>query len=164
MAQNWAGAPQAPASKFVPALIGGLIAGFLSAIPIINYCCCLWSLGGGVVASLMYIKKSPLPVRPGEGAMVGALAGLIAGLIYLILGVPLAYLIAGPATLESQLRHAGIQVPVAGLLLVLLGGLIGAVGLVILTALGGLLGVPIFEKRKDGAGAAPPPPPPGFGT
>ena len=95
--------------------------------------------------------------------MVGAMAGVIGGLIYLIVGVPLAYLLTGPATFEDQLRKAGIHIPVAGLLMMLVGGIIGAIGMVALTALGGLLGVPIFEKRKEGA-SVPPPPPPSFGT
>ena len=161
--------PAAPASKIQPALIGGVILGLLSSllsvIPIVNYCCCLWAILGGLLATYLYIKKSPIPVRVGEGAVLGALAGVIGGIIYLIIAVPLTYFVAGGDALEAQLRRAGVDIPASGLLLILIGGIIGALFLIVLSVLGGLLGVPIFEKRKNGAGAAaPPPPPPSFGA
>ena len=162
--------PAAPASKIQPALIGGailgLLSGLLSAVPIANYCCCLWAILGGLLASFLYIKKSPIPVRAGEGAMLGGLAGVIGGLIYLVIAVPLIYFVAGGDAIEAQLRRSGVDIPASGFLLIMIGGIIGALFIVVLSVVGGLLGVPIFEKRKNGAGAAtaPPPPPPSFGT
>src|SRR5260370_25414316 len=86
-------------SKFTPALIGGLVLGILSAIPVVNFgnlCCCLWVLIGGAVAARMLISRSPVfPVRAGEGAAVGALAGAIGSVVNLVLGVPLG-LAVGP--------------------------------------------------------------------
>jgi len=146
-------------SKLKPALLGGLIVGLLSAIPFINYCCCIWGIGGGALAGMLYIKSSPVPVRPGEGAMVGALAGVVGALIYLFIGVPIAYLMAGAGALEEQLAKSGVQVPFSGALLIIFGGIIGAICLVVLAVIGGAISVPIFEKRKD---MVPPPPPPGM--
>ena len=40
-------------------------------------------------------------------------------------------------------------------------GLIGAVLLVVFAVIGGLLGIPLFEKRKGGGAVPPPPPAPG---
>ena len=77
-------------NKLKPALLGGLIVGVLSAIPFINYCCCIWSIGGGVLAAYLYIKSSQTPVAMGEGAMVGGMAGAVGAVIYLILGLPIA--------------------------------------------------------------------------
>ena len=145
-------------NKLKPALLGGLIVGLLSAIPVLNYCCCIWGIGGGALAGFLYIKGSPTPVRPGDGAMIGALAGLIGALIYLIIGVPIAYFFSA-AALEDALARSGVQVPVTGLLLFILSGLLAGVILLVLSVIGGLLAVPIFEKRKDGT---PPPPPQGF--
>ena len=144
-------------NKLKPALLGGLIAGVLSAIPLLNYCCCIWAIGGGALAGFLYIKSSPLPVRVGEGAVVGVLTGLVAAILYFVIGVPIAYFISG-ANLEQTLRGAGVQLPygVSGLLLFVLSGLIGGLCLLVLSIIGGLISVPIFEKRKDG----PPPPPP----
>lgn len=146
-------------NKLKPAILGGLIVGILSSIPLINYCCCIWGIGGGLLAGMIYIKGSPAPVSAGEGAVVGALTGVVGALIYLILGVPVAYLISGGGAVEDQLRASGLSVPFSGLLLFVVAGLIGAVILAILAVLGGLLAVPLFEKRK---GAPPPPPPAGL--
>ena len=146
-------------NKLKPALLGGLIVGLLSAIPLVNYCCCIWAIGGGALAGFLYIKSSPVPVPTGEGAVVGALAGAVGGLIYLVVGLPIAFLF-GAAAMEEQLARSGVQLPFSGALLLVVGALIGAVCLVVLATLGGLLSIPIFEKRKAGL---PPPPPPTTG-
>ena len=148
-------------SKLKPALLGGLIVGVLSAIPFLNYCCCLWSIGGGVLAGMLYINGSTVRVTSGDGAIVGALAGLVGGVIYLIIGLPIALLYSG-AAMEEAFRNSGVQMPLSGTLLLIVGSLIAAVCLIALATLGGLLAVPIFEKRKDGA-VPPPPPAPGGG-
>jgi hypothetical protein len=143
-------------NKLKPALIGGLIVGLLSALPFISTCCCIWGIGGGVVAGMLYIKSSPTQVQTGDGAIVGALSGVVGAVIFLILGLPLAFL-RGTGDVEAQLARAGVQLPFSGTVLLLVGGVISAACLLVLATLGGLLAVPIFEKRKQGA---PPPPPP----
>ena len=145
-------------NKTKPALLGGLIVGLLSAIPFVNYCCCIWAIGGGALACFLYIKESPIPVRPGDGAMVGALAGVFGAVIYFIIGVPVAYFISG-AAMEETFARMNVQIPFTGLLLFVVSGLIGGLFLLVLSVLGGLIAVPIFEKRKE---AAPPPPPQDF--
>ena len=72
-------------NKLKPALLGGLIVGLLSAIPVVNYCCCIWGIGGGGLASFLYMKSSPTKINPGDGAMLGGLAGVIGALLYLII-------------------------------------------------------------------------------
>ena len=147
-------------NKLKPALLGGLIVGLLSAIPVLNYCCCIWGIGGGALAGFLYIKSSPVPVKIGEGAVVGVLSGIIGAVLYFIIGVPIAYFISG-ANLEQTLRGAGVQLPlgVSGLLLFVVSGLIVGALLLVLSIIGGLISVPIFEKRKD---ISPPPPPQDF--
>ena len=143
-------------NKLKPALLGGLIVGILSALPFISTCCCIWAVGGGLVAGMLYIKSSPIPVQTGDGAIVGALAGIVGAAIYLLLGLPIAFL-RGTADVEAQLARSGVQLPFTGTVLLLVGGLFGALCLVVLATGGGLLSIPIFEKRKPGG---PPPPPP----
>ena len=145
-------------NKLKPALLGGLIVGVLSAIPFINYCCCIWTIGGGVLAAYLYIKSSPTPVTMGDGAMVGGLAGVVGAIIYLIIGLPIA-IFFGMAAMTEQLSRSGVQLPFSGTLLMVVAGIIGAIILAVLTTLGGIIGVAIFEKRK---GTAAPPPPQGF--
>ena len=154
-------------NKLKPALLGGLIVGVLSGIPLVQYCCCIWGIGGGALAAFLYIKNSSIPVKTGDGAVVGGLAGVFGGIIYLILGLPLA-IFFGMAAMEEQLTRSGVSLPFSGVLLIIIGGIIGAVILALLATLGGVIGVAIFEKRK-GDGSAPPPPnyggtPGGYGT
>ena len=59
----------------------------------------------------------------------------------------------------SQLSRSGIQVPLSGTLLLVVGTLTGAICLIVLSTVGGLLAIPMFEKRKDDV----PPPPPSTG-
>lgn len=144
-------------NKLKPALLGGLVVGILSAIPFLNYCCCIWAIGGGALAGFLYIKQSPVPVRPGDGVMVGALAGVIGGVLYFCIGVPIAYFASGGgAEVEEMLRRSGVELPLTGALLFIVSGLLGAIILTILSIVGGVLSVPIFEKRKDGNPPAPP--------
>jgi len=61
-----------PAPKFQPALFGGLFIGVLSALPIINIgnCCCLWVIGGGVLATYLMQQNHPYPIAAADGALV----------------------------------------------------------------------------------------------
>ncbi len=149
-------------NKLKPAIIGGVVIGLLSIIPIVNLgniCCCLWAILGGLLATYLYVKASPLPASPGDGAILGAIAGAVGGVIVIILGIPIS-IVAGGITRElfirlmesvnpSQAEMIRAQMAagstVAG---AVVNGIVLAVCLVIFSTLGGLLGVPIFEKRK----------------
>ena len=137
-------------NKLKPALLGGLIVGVLSAIhsliPFVSLCCCIWSIIGGALAAFIYIKGSATPVKMGEGAMVGALAGVVGGIIYVVIYLPIA-LLWGMATMEEQLNRSGVHLPFSGSILMVLGSIIGAIVLVLLSTLGGVIGTAIFEKR-----------------
>jgi hypothetical protein len=146
--------------KVKPALLGGLIAGVLSVIPFVSTCCCIWAALGGLLATFMYIKSAPAPVSTGDGAVVGALTGVIGSIIYVIIGLPLALVFGTGAQVEEAFRRSGVQVPVAGIALVLLSCFIVVILLFVSAIIGGLIAVPIFEKRK-GQTAPPPPPAPG---
>lgn len=147
-------------NKLKPALLGGLIVGVFSAIhsliPIVSLCCCIWSIIGGVLAAFLYIKSSSTPVPMGDGAMVGAMAGVVGGIIYVVIYLPIA-LLWGMATMQEQLDRSGLHLPFSGSILMIVGSLIGAVALVALATLGGVIGTAIFGKGK-GPNAAPPPP------
>lgn len=155
--------------KIKAALIGGAIAGILSAIPAVNYCCCLWALIGGVVAAFLYVKKSPVPVTPGDGAVLGAIAGAIGIALIIVLGIPLNLLMGAAlgsliqsmmppeqAAQMNEMMAAGVGIANA-----IKSAVILSIVAVIFSTVGGLLGVVIFEKRKGNVGA--PPPPSGFG-
>jgi hypothetical protein len=159
-------------NKVKPALIGGVVAGLLSVIPLVNLgnaCCCLWAILGGVIASYLYVKNSPTPASVGDGAITGAMAGAIAGLIGLVIGIPLSLATGGlmrglllsliermdPSQAEMFRTQMQAGQTIAG---AIVNGIILAVCLVVFSTLGGLIGIPLFEKRK--ANVMPPPPPP----
>ena len=164
-------------NRMKSALIGGATLGVASAIPfvnILNVCCCAWAILGGALASYMYIKSSPTPVRPGDGAILGLTAGGIGAVIYIVLGVPLAMVMgntmgammadiiarSNPDQAEQIRMQMAQGTSVAG---ALVGAVIGGVCLAIFATLGGLIGTAIFEKRKGGDAGTMPPPPPAYG-
>src|SRR5437868_7820904 len=91
-------------NKLKPAIIGGIVVGLLSAIPfvnIVNICCCFWAILGGAIATYLYIKGSPAPVKAGDGAVMGLMSGVVGALIYIVIGIPLGFLVG--ATMMSLL-------------------------------------------------------------
>src|ERR1700754_641745 len=99
--------------KTKAALIGGVVAGILSAIPFVNYCCCIWAVGGGILAVYLFVKNTRSPVTPGGGASIGAVAGGIAAVIYLVISLPLNLIIgtAAMAAQMEQMERAGVSIP-----------------------------------------------------
>jgi hypothetical protein len=73
-------------------LVGGLAVGVLSALPVVsagNLCCCLWVVGGGMVAALLAQQGQSQPLSRSEGAVLGLRAGLVGAVVYLVLSVPI---------------------------------------------------------------------------
>ena len=59
------------------ALLCGVGAAILSAVPIVSVGCCLWMLGAGALCVSLYQKRVPgTPITAGMGMKLGALAGL----------------------------------------------------------------------------------------
>jgi hypothetical protein len=157
------------APKTQPVILGGLVMGLLSALPIVsagNLCCCLWVLAGGVVAAYVLQQNDPQPVSPGDGALVGFLAGILGAFVYLILSIPITLLVtpierailqrlADTAStmppqfkryMESSLAVTGLRIAL-GFIVMLFGG-------ALFSTLGGVIGVAVFGKKA--AVVAPP--------
>ena len=80
-----------------PALYGGLVMGVLSSLPLIsagNLCCCLWVVGGGLVAAYALQQRQATPITPADGALVGLLAGIVGAFVGLLISIPISFLIA----------------------------------------------------------------------
>jgi len=73
---------------FKPALICGLAVGVLTAIPLVNCLCCLWIIGGAMVAAYLFARTSPAPLTPGDGAVLGILTGIVAAVGDAIVSLP----------------------------------------------------------------------------
>jgi hypothetical protein len=171
-------------NKTRAALIGGVTLGLLSAIPPIsfaNMCCCVWVLGGGMLASYLYVRRSATPVLLGQGAELGAIAGVVGTIVSHSIGIPLGLLLGdtfnefmvrafenlNPQAGEEMRRaveQAQAQTFVQKLPVILGTAVFNTVIYVAFSTLGGLLGVKLFEKRVNTLdNTAPPPPPSDFG-
>ncbi len=88
-------APYAPQGSAVQwdlawkgALLAGVGAAILTAIPFVSLGCCLWMLGAGVLSVAMYRKRVPgILITPGMGMKLGALAGVFGFMINAVVTV-----------------------------------------------------------------------------
>jgi hypothetical protein len=173
-----------------PALIGGVLIGILSAVPLLNMLnclCCAWVIGGGIFASYLYVKDAPFPVTLGGGVALGLLTGVIGAVVDTIFSIPLYFAMSGMGGFAEQLSELLDRVPnldpearrmflslvseSGGAAVFTISVLMQLVIFALVAMLGGAIGVAIFEKRKPGNGTPthypttqpqgdPPPPPP----
>lgn len=160
-------------SKAQPALIGGLVLGVLSALPIIsagNLCCCLWLVSGGVIAAYVLQQNETAPITYGDGALIGLLAGLCGAFVYLILSIPITFLVAPMQRelLQHLLERTNGMPPelrdyvgsyISGTLGIALNFIFMLVMGAIFATLGGLLGAVIFRKPLPPGQVTVTPPP-----
>ncbi len=156
-------------SKFQPALLGGLLIGVLSALPIVsmgNACCCLWVIAGGAVAAYLLQNSQQAPITAGDGVAVGFLAGLIGAIVWQVLAVPLTILM-GPiqARITERLLSAG-DLPDnvrsifetlrqnAGFSVIrfIIGGFFTLIVSVFFSTIGGLIGAALFRAKTPPPG------------
>ncbi len=151
-----------------PALIGGVVMGVLSALPIIsvgNACCCLWVVGGGVLAAYLFQQNQSKPITPADGALIGLLAGLAGALVQFVVKIPIDILIAPmeQAMVQRMLDMGSLPPEMRGMLERYgSGGALGGafyfitriIGLMfwvfiggIFSTIGGLIGALIFKKQ-----------------
>ena len=151
-----------------PALIGGLVMGVLSALPIVNLgncACCMWVVLGGVVAAYVLQQNQSAPITAGDGALVGLLAGLIGAVVDSIINIPIAYFAAPfqrqileriidmsgnmpPEFRDALSRYGSGGAPMALVVATKIFGLMFLMSIgAIFSTIGGLLGTAIFKKQ-----------------
>ncbi|MXY58571.1 MAG: hypothetical protein F4029_04280 [Gammaproteobacteria bacterium] len=158
--------------KLKSAIIGGVVAGIASGLPYIgavNTACCALYIGGGVLATYLFMKHRAASAKApyGEGAVVGLLAGVFGGIVATI--IPLftgGYEDAAQQFLASfdMVAQQGGELP-AGIREMfdtsegVSGSLIGmflvinVVSAAIAATVGGIVGVAVFHKKDAAAGA-----------
>ena len=165
------------------ALIGGVFLGVTSALPVINCAncaCCLLVIGGGVLASFIYLRDYPadLPAMTyGDGAVLGLITGAIGALVWTAVEISLTYFkvslmnINDMERLEEILNDPDIP-PWVDEVVALMStsdalnlGVIFAtffiylIIAVLFASLGGVIGVALFQSSRPAAPAAPAGPP-----
>jgi hypothetical protein len=154
--------------RLQPVLLGGLLIGVLSALPLVsagNCCCCLWVVSGGVLAAYLRQQNLPFQITASEGAVVGLFAGLVGGIATTIISIPMEMamgplqrqimerVLSGNQDFPPELRDI-IERSAASGAGVVIKLVVNLVTGVVFGLLGGLLGAAIFKKNV-------PPPPPG---
>jgi hypothetical protein len=150
-----------------PALIGGVIAGFLSGVPVLSCLCCLWIIGGAMLAAYLLVKDSSAPLTSSDGAIVGVFTGLVAAVVQTVVSLlflPLnrqvmqrimerlaEYMEEMPPGFENLLDETSMETSVPR---ILFGLVVSGVIFSVLGALGGIIGLSLFKKK-------PPQPPQG---
>jgi hypothetical protein len=148
-------------AMFSAALIGGAVAGVLSGIPFVNCLCCLWVIGGGVLAAYLLSKNSPVALSAGDGAIVGVFAGIVAAVVHSFVNILFRpfneellnkfaeWLIeAGgemPTGFEGFLEGGASQSSISGFFI---GLLVSAMIFSALGVLGGIIGISLFGKKS----------------
>jgi hypothetical protein len=146
--------------------------GALSALPIIaagNACCCLWVISGGAVAAYVLQQHQQVAVTQGDAALAGLLAGIVGAFVYLLLSIPITFLLAPiQQQVMQRILENGDQMPsavrdylsiaagpwvqlVVGFMFMLVAGCV-------FSTLGGVLGSLFFRKDMAPRGADVPPP------
>src|SRR5262245_14741497 len=146
--------------------------GVLSALPFIsagNFCCCLWLIAGGAVATYLLQQNQSDPVTPSDGALVGLLAGLVGACVTLVLSIPIGILMAPvqQAMIDRVLEMSGTMPPavremlensrqqglgIGARILFAFGSFVAYLVLgAIFATLGGVLGALMFKRKMPAA-------------
>jgi hypothetical protein len=163
---------RARSRPLLQALAAGVAAGALSGLPYASCLCCLWIIGGGILAGFLLVRSSPQPPPPGEAARMGALSGIAAAAVVSLLSIPLApmnmafarrfmermadYVPEMPAGWDQWLAQGGSS-PFS-LPWFLAGFALNAAVFAALAALGGTIGVNLFVRRPGADPSSPPGP------
>jgi hypothetical protein len=158
--------PQKPLNFLRPAITGGLFLGVLSTVPIINFGCCLWILGGGGLATFLVNKQRPGGLKYGDGALAGVSSGLVGTIVSALINIPLQmvmYTPAAAAEMREQFTKWSIDfnlppdfvkqmepmlTPGFSLARLLMGAISFSVVGGLFAMIGGILAVALLNRRK----------------
>ena len=149
------------------AALGGVFIGVLSALPfvsVVNGCCCLWVIAGGVLTSYLLQERSATAIDAGGAAVSGLQAGMVGAIVAAVLGAAVTFLTGGGAEQLDQMPRGDLPPQIAEMFdrfrelpaaVWYVGPFLAYIIIFpIFSTLGALLGVALFKRN-------PPPPPPG---
>ena len=171
--------------SYVPAaLAGGLFLGFFSGVPLLNClncACCIMVIGGGILASFIYLRNYPVAAPRatyGDGAVLGIVTGLFGTVFWAFIHIAVMFMkslmgfsSAGIEVLREALSNPDIPPEVRELLQDILGNymtgealtpifliisiLMMGVIAVIFATIGSIIGVALFQKNPQPTQATP---------
>src|SRR5712671_206002 len=71
-----------------PAILGGLLIGLLSSIPIVSAGTAVWILSGGAYTAYLLLRQRPTGIGYGDGAFGGVLSGFVGAVLATIVLIP----------------------------------------------------------------------------
>jgi hypothetical protein len=145
-----------------PALLGGLLIGVLSSLPVVKIanCCCLWVIAGGLLTVYLQQQAQAEPVETGDAVVGGLIAGLVGGLIAIVVGYLEFVALGSMFNVADQVRQALDQNPqmpadIRDMIVNLVSGkgvaLLAFIQLPVYAVfgmLGALLGTALFRKKQ----------------
>jgi hypothetical protein len=160
--------------RYTPALLGGLLIGVLSSLPVVsagNLCCCLWVIVGGLLTVYLQQQNRPDPLETSEAIVGGLIAGVVGAVITGVVGMLMMSFTSGlwqPEMQRAFEENPDIPPQVRDFMMRLLSG--ESLGLVMLlfylpvfaifSMLGALLGLAFFRKKPPMIPPATTVPPP----
>jgi len=155
-----------------PALIGGVVTGAMSALPLVNIgnCLCCMYVWVGSILSAYLLFKDYAGGSLGDGALVGLFSGICGAVVNTLIGVPVGFMTRGmfgqldptefmpPEALESipapvldMMSGGSAQFMLATMAI---GFVVNLALFALIGTLGGLIGAAIFRKKDQSADAA----------
>jgi hypothetical protein len=154
----------ASANYFKPSLIAGAAFGAASGIPLLNcanLACCALAIGGGFLATYLYLKDlGPVAAPPyGPAVILGLLTGVIGGVVAGIVQLPFQMMGmamgGGFSQLQDQLADQDLPAGAERLLTLMAGGggvvlvmLISMVFYCVFAVIGALIGVAVLGRQR----------------
>jgi len=91
-----------------PALLGGLLIGVLSSLPVVNFanCCCLWVICGGLLTVYLQQQNKMDPIETSEAVLGGLIAGVVGGIIGAFVDVLQLALATQVVDFSTKIREA----------------------------------------------------------
>lgn len=150
-------------------LIGGGVAGVLSAIPglnLLNCACCALVIGGGFFAAYLYSKEcaaAGVEFRPGNGALVGLVAALfyavaasiVGGIVQMIMPTDIGQIMEqfDQADMPPETRDmiGDVLEMMSGSGAIFIGFFVNLIAGAIFSTIGGLIGGAVFKVETPPA-------------
>lgn len=144
-----------------PALLGGLLIGVLSSLPVVsaaNICCCLWVVCGGLLTVYLQQQSKPEPVETADAVLGGLFAGLIGAVITTLVAMVMFQMtgvlwqeevrtaIENNPQIPPEMRDMIINL-VSGRSIMLLAAAVYLPVYAVFSMLGALLGLAFFRKK-----------------